>query len=384
MLTVRETLMFSAFFRLPSSISKAAKVARVSNLLNQLGLLRVANTIIGDEGRRGVSGGERRRVSIGIDIVHDPLILFLDEPTSGLDSTSAYLVVSRSITYLRPQDTPLPLPLTLLRSSNGHINSFLTLIYSQVRTLRKIAQTGSLVVLSIHQPSYRILGLFDRMIILAFGQKVYGGTPAQLHLFFEEFGSPVPKYENSTEHALDLIQELHASPVSPITLSPSTIPSFGLQISQQSKNHSCTTQPQNALTKEIWHHSGRDHATGGVLQGVGSEVQAPEVHGGGVPRCRCGDVERPVIRKPCGYTVVIGEVEDREPRLPTQDERNERFCESILRRDHSSGEAIVEEHQADAGAFLDATGDGDDNGLCPRHHFLAPRSHTHGRPGTSM
>lgn len=96
MLTVRETLMFSAFFRLPLSQSKAAKVARVSNLLEQLGLMRVANTIIGDEGHRGVSGGERRRVSIGIDIVHDPLILFLDEPTSGLDSTSAYLVVSQS------------------------------------------------------------------------------------------------------------------------------------------------------------------------------------------------------------------------------------------------------------------------------------------------
>lgn len=93
MLTVKETLLFAAFFRLPPSQSKAVKKARVSNLLNQLGLLRVANTIIGDEGHRGVSGGERRRVSIGIDIIHDPLILFLDEPTSGLDSTSAYLVV---------------------------------------------------------------------------------------------------------------------------------------------------------------------------------------------------------------------------------------------------------------------------------------------------
>jgi len=68
-------------------------------------------------------------------------------------------------------------------------------------------------VLSIHQPSYRIMGLFNRVIILAFGQKVYGGTPSDLNLFFEDFGRPVPKYENSTEHALDLIQELHASKV---------------------------------------------------------------------------------------------------------------------------------------------------------------------------
>jgi hypothetical protein len=81
----------------------------------------------------------------------------------------------------------------------------------QVRTLQKIAQTGSLVILSIHQPSYRIMGLFDHLIILAFGEKVFGGRPLDLNLFFEEFGRPVPRNENSTEHALDLIQELHAS-----------------------------------------------------------------------------------------------------------------------------------------------------------------------------
>ncbi len=66
-------------------------------LLDQLGLVQVADTIIGDEARRGVSGGERRRVSIGTDIIHDPLLLFLDEPTSGLDSTSAYMVVRPSV-----------------------------------------------------------------------------------------------------------------------------------------------------------------------------------------------------------------------------------------------------------------------------------------------
>ena len=93
----------------------------------------------------------------------------------------------------------------------------------QVRTLQKIAQSGSLVVLSIHQPSYRIMGLFNRLIILAFGQKVYGGTPTEMQLFFEEFGRPVPKYENSTEHALDLIQELHASKVSS---RPMLLPTF--------------------------------------------------------------------------------------------------------------------------------------------------------------
>ena len=93
MLTVEETLMFAAEFRLPRTLSKREKTDRVQALIDQLGLRKAANTIVGDEGHRGVSGGERRRVSIGVDIVHDPIILFLDEPISGLDSTSALLVI---------------------------------------------------------------------------------------------------------------------------------------------------------------------------------------------------------------------------------------------------------------------------------------------------
>jgi ABC-type multidrug transport system ATPase subunit len=93
MLTVEETLMFAAEFKLPRTLSKKQKIDRVQSLIDQLGLRRAANTIVGDVGHRGISGGERRRVSIGVDIVHDPIILFLDEPISGLDSTSAYLVI---------------------------------------------------------------------------------------------------------------------------------------------------------------------------------------------------------------------------------------------------------------------------------------------------
>ncbi|KAL6011182.1 ABC transporter G member 20 [Asimina triloba] len=173
MLTVEETLMFSAEFRLPRSLSKAKKKARVQALIDQLGLRAAAKTIIGDEGHRGVSGGERRRVSIGIDIIHDPIILFLDEPTSGLDSTSAFMVV---------------------------------------KVLQRIAQSGSIVIMSVHQPSYRILGLLDRLIFLSRGQTVYSGSPSSLPLFFAEFGHPIPETENRTEFALDLIRELEGSP----------------------------------------------------------------------------------------------------------------------------------------------------------------------------
>ncbi|KAJ9181657.1 hypothetical protein P3X46_009765 [Hevea brasiliensis] len=173
MLTIEETLMFSAEFRLPRSLSKSKKKARVEALIDQLGLRSAAKTVIGDEGHRGVSGGERRRVSIGIDIVHDPILLFLDEPTSGLDSTSAFMVV---------------------------------------KVLQRIARSGSIVIMSIHQPSYRILSLLDRLIFLSHGQTVYAGPPGSLPEFFAEFGHPIPENENRTEFALDLIRELEEIP----------------------------------------------------------------------------------------------------------------------------------------------------------------------------
>ncbi|KAG9145334.1 hypothetical protein Leryth_008269 [Lithospermum erythrorhizon] len=173
MLTVEETLMFAAEFRLPRTFSKAKKKMRIQALIDQLGLRNAAKTIIGDEGHRGVSGGERRRVSIGIDIIHDPIVLFLDEPTSGLDSTSAYMVV---------------------------------------KVLQRIAQSGSIVIMSIHQPSYRILGILDQMIFLSRGQMVYSGSPSNLPMYFSDFGHPIPENEDRTEFALDLIREMEGSP----------------------------------------------------------------------------------------------------------------------------------------------------------------------------
>ncbi|CAA0834131.1 ABC transporter G family member 6 [Striga hermonthica] len=173
MLTVEETLTFAAEFRLPRTLSRSKKKLRVQALIDQLGLRSAARTVIGDEGHRGVSGGERRRVSIGTDIIHDPILLFLDEPTSGLDSTSAYMVV---------------------------------------KVLQRIARSGSIVIMSIHQPSYRILSLLDRMIFLSRGQTVYSGPPSGLPNFFSDFGHPIPDDENRTEFALDLIRELEGSP----------------------------------------------------------------------------------------------------------------------------------------------------------------------------
>ncbi|KAG6473645.1 ABC transporter G family member 6-like [Zingiber officinale] len=172
MLTVEETLLFAAELRLPRSVTATKKRERVQALIDQLGLRSAAKTIVGDEGHRGVSGGERRRVSIGTDIIHDPVILFLDEPTSGLDSTSAFMVV---------------------------------------KVLQKIARSGSIVVMSVHQPSYRILTLLDRLLLLCRGQTVYSGPPQDLSAFFQQFGRPIPEGQNPTEFALDLVRELQGN-----------------------------------------------------------------------------------------------------------------------------------------------------------------------------
>ncbi|MCL7024405.1 hypothetical protein MKW94_019914 [Papaver nudicaule] len=169
MLTVEETLMFSAEFRLPRTLSKPKKLARVQAVIDELGLRDAAKTIVGDEGQRGISGGERRRVSIGVDIIHDPILLFLDEPTSGLDSSCAFMVA---------------------------------------KVLQRIARSGRIVVMAVHQPSSRVVGLFDKLIFLSHGETVYYGSPLNLSLFLSDFGRPIPENDESTEFMLDLYRGL--------------------------------------------------------------------------------------------------------------------------------------------------------------------------------
>ncbi|KAL7153307.1 hypothetical protein ABFS83_04G159100 [Erythranthe nasuta] len=171
MLTVYETLMFAADFRLGST-SRADKRQRVEQLIEQLGLSSARNTYIGDEGTRGVSGGERRRVSIGVDIIHGPSLLFLDEPTSGLDSTSAHSVIEK---------------------------------------VHDIARSGSTVILTIHQPSSRIQLLLDHLIILARGQLMYQGSPKDLTLHLDRLGRKIPDGENAMEYFIDVVQEYDQS-----------------------------------------------------------------------------------------------------------------------------------------------------------------------------
>lgn len=173
MLTVRETLLYSARLRLPSVVPMTEKLARVEALMTELGLTHVAASRIGNESIRGVSGGERRRVSIGVDVIHDPAVLILDEPTSGLDSAAALHVCS------------------MLRSMAVFRN----------RT----------IILSIHQPGYRILQQFHEVLILAQGAVVHHGSLELLSSRLAAAGHHIPAQVNVLEYAIDSIDTLDST-----------------------------------------------------------------------------------------------------------------------------------------------------------------------------
>lgn len=169
-LTVRETLMFSARLRLPSVVPLSEKIARVEALMAELGLGHVASTRVGDEHVHGLSGGEKRRVSIGVDVIHDPAVLILDEPTSGLDSAAAL-----------------------------HVCIMLnTMAVSHNRT----------IILSIHQPSYRLLQLFHSILLLAHGAVVHHGTLELLEQRLLATAHKIPPQVNVLEYAIDSIDAL--------------------------------------------------------------------------------------------------------------------------------------------------------------------------------
>jgi ATP-binding cassette subfamily G (WHITE) protein 2 len=173
-LTARETLMFSARLRLPGAMTIEEKRNRVESLIEMLGLKDCADTYVGDEKVRGVSGGERRRVSIGVDLVHDPAVLLLDEPTSGLDSTSALHVMQ---------------------------------ILSNMAVKR-----NRTVLLTIHQPSYRILDTINKFLVLSRGNVIYYGDVPEMEKYFNDLGYSMPENMSVVEHALDIIEEAQDQP----------------------------------------------------------------------------------------------------------------------------------------------------------------------------
>ncbi|XP_059625102.1 ABC transporter G family member 5 [Cornus florida] len=168
LLTVEETLMFSAKLRL--RLPQSQLTSRVKSLIYELGLGHVAGTRVGDDRVRGISGGERRRVSIGVEVIHDPKVLILDEPTSGLDSTSALQVID---------------------------------------IVKDMAETGGrTIILSIHQPGFRIVKLFNSILLLANGSVLHHGTVDQLGVQLKLMGLQLPLHVNLVEFAIESIETI--------------------------------------------------------------------------------------------------------------------------------------------------------------------------------
>ncbi|KAJ1413448.1 P-loop containing nucleoside triphosphate hydrolase protein, partial [Ochromonadaceae sp. CCMP2298] len=220
-LTVAESLLYAAHFYLPSSVSQAEKGALVQEVISELGLNKAKDTIIGDEKKRGVSGGERKRANIGVQLISGPAVLFLDEPTTGLDSFQAQAVM---------------------------------------QCMRDIARRGRLVVTVIHQPRSSIYDMFDRLLLLSEGRAIYLGpcagvgglgkgglglalpclfpvNPAEAEVeaeaeadevpkdpgdsgygtsavgaYFAHLGHPLPAYTNPADFLLDLLSPDNRSP----------------------------------------------------------------------------------------------------------------------------------------------------------------------------
>ncbi len=144
-LTVEETLLYTAKLRLPRTFTDKERKERVTDVMGDLGLSHVHDVIVGTPLKKGISGGERKRVCVGMQLLNRPQLLFLDEPTSGLDSVTA---------------------LDLLRTFHSLAHG-------------KSQEKAVTIVCSIHQPQAKIFNLFDSLILLKAGHIMYQGPRKQ-------------------------------------------------------------------------------------------------------------------------------------------------------------------------------------------------------------
>ena len=165
-LTVLETLRFTAKMILPEEMSEQVKVERMLRVVAQLGLGHVLDTPVGGDTVRGLSGGERRRISIALQMLKSPSILFLDEPTSGLDAHLALRLVT---------------------------------------VLRELANEGRTVFATIHQPSAACFELFDRVVLMSGGFTVWSGSRTACLQFIAEQKREVPRNWNPADWLLTVV-----------------------------------------------------------------------------------------------------------------------------------------------------------------------------------
>lgn len=172
-LTVRETLSLAAELQLPEIASVEERDEYVNSLLFKLGLVSCADSNVGDAKVRGISGGEKKRLSLACELIASPSVIFADEPTTGLDAFQAEKVME---------------------------------------TLRQLAQDGHTVICSIHQPRGSVYGKFDDIVLLTEGALVYAGPARDEPLaYFSRFGYTCPDHVNPAEFLADLISVDYSS-----------------------------------------------------------------------------------------------------------------------------------------------------------------------------
>jgi len=188
-MTPREIFTFAANLRL--KLSKEKKAQRVEQIIQELDIEKCANTRVGNAEMRGLSGGERKRASIGVDLITNPSLIFLDEPTTGLDSTTALNVL---------------------------------------QVLQKLARNGRNIVSTIHQPSTEIFNTFDNLLLMVRGNIIYQGLASDAVRYFGSIGRPCPKQMNPADFFMKLMNEsglvvddMKASKTTRININPEEI-----------------------------------------------------------------------------------------------------------------------------------------------------------------
>ncbi|PIN14724.1 Transporter, ABC superfamily (Breast cancer resistance protein) [Handroanthus impetiginosus] len=172
-LTVRETLSLAAELQLQDISSVEERDEYVNDLLFKLGLVSCADSRVGDAKVRGISGGEKKRLSLACELIASPSVIFADEPTTGLDAFQAEKVME---------------------------------------TLRQLAQDGHTVICSIHQPRGSVYAKFDDIMLLAEGSVVYAGPAGDESLaYFAKLGYICPDHVNPAEFLADLISVDYSS-----------------------------------------------------------------------------------------------------------------------------------------------------------------------------
>mmetsp|Transcript_26198 Transcript_26198/g.33864 ORF Transcript_26198/g.33864 Transcript_26198/m.33864 type:complete len:717 (-) Transcript_26198:247-2397(-) len=174
-LTVGETLNMHAKLRLPNSFKELEKEVYVNGIMAKLGLNKIRDSLVGDEKIRGISGGEKKRLSLACELIGSPSLIFADEPTSGLDATQAFNVV---------------------------------------KNLKALVKDGKTVIISIHQPRGSIFQLFDDIILLSEGELIYQGPARDAMRYFHNLGYNPPTNTNPAEWLLDLVSVDTSSPES--------------------------------------------------------------------------------------------------------------------------------------------------------------------------